>query len=143
LWDSYRIDTDRVFAAGMSAGGLMTSYLTMHRSSVLAATVPFSGGVISAYYEAPEVDLPVMLVWGGVSDSYGGYDFHGATLSFSSALQSDGSFVVECEHDLGHLPPDGAADMAWAFFESHPMSIDAEPWADALPGTLPDYCRLP
>ena len=38
LSDQFRIDPKAVFATGHSAGGLMTSFLTMHRSDVLAAT---------------------------------------------------------------------------------------------------------
>jgi dienelactone hydrolase len=143
LWDAYGFDPERVHATGMSAGGLFTSYLTMHRAETLASTVPFSGGVTRAYYSAPTVDVPVMLVWGGATDRYGGYDFHAAALSFSSNLRDDGSFVVECEHDLGHRPPQGAADMAWTFFEDHPADVQGQPWATGLPGSLPDYCRLP
>lgn len=143
LWDAYGFDPDRVHATGMSAGGLFTSYLTMHRAETLASTVPFSGGVTQPYYSAPSVDVPVMLVWGGPTDRYGGYDFHAAALSFSSNLRDDGSFVVECEHDLGHRPPQGAAEMAWTFFEDHPADVLEEPWAAGLPASLPQTCRLP
>ncbi len=142
LWEQYAVDTERVHATGMSAGGLFTSFLSMHRADVLASTVPFSGGVSGAYYSAPSWAMPMMLVWGGPTDTYGGYDFHEATLAMSQSLRDDGHFVVECMHTDGHNPPDEAKDMAWAFFDAHPASADA-PWASGLPDSLPAWCEVP
>lgn len=137
LDDADGVDTDRIYTTGMSAGGLMSSYLTMHRSDVLAASAPFSGGVEDAYYATPEVDIPVLLTWGGPSDQYGGYSFHEATEAFSANLQSDGHVVVECVHSGGHTPPAGAAEMAWSFFEAAPL----DPEFDGVPAGLPAWCE--
>ena len=136
LDDQHGVDTARLYSTGMSAGGLMTSYLTMYRSDVLAATAPFSGGVEDAYYHAPEVDIPVLLTWGGPGDQYGGYSFHDATVAFSENLAQDGHVVVECEHSAGHTPPDEAAEMAWAFFEAAPL----DPEFTGVPAGLPAWC---
>lgn len=136
----YASDTARVYATGFSAGGLFTSYLTMNRGDVLAATAPFSGGVPAAMYRAPASDLPVMLTWGGPSDSYGGFDFQAATLDFASALVDDGHEVVECPHAMGHYLPEDAQEHVLAFFDDH-GGEGAHPWSDA-PGDVPSGCSL-
>ena len=143
LWETHRIDANRVYTTGMSAGGLFTTYLTMFRSDVFAASLPFSGGVNSAYYTTPEDQIPVMLVWGGTSDTYGSFSFHEANLDFSEDLRNDGHFVVECMHSSGHVFPTGSAEMAWTFFESHARDDESEAWSSELPSSLPSYCVIP
>jgi predicted esterase len=143
LWEQYQVDDKRIYATGMSAGGLMTTFLIIARSEQLAAAVPFSGGLYAHAYQSPAESIPVMLVWGGPSDTYGSFSFDVASQDFSDGLQADGHFVVECEHTGGHTIPNGADDMAWLFFQDHPKSIDAEPWISALPSELPSYCALP
>lgn len=145
-WQELGIDAHRVFVSGMSAGGLWSTVLTMHRADVIASSVVFSGGTgpSGIPYAAPSRDLPVAVVWGGPEDTYGGFlSFHDASLDLSENLQADGNFVVECEHDLGHTLPFETPELAWAVFEAHPRAVAPEPWADDLPGALPDYCRLP
>jgi len=60
--------------------------------------------------------------------------------TYADALEADGHFVVRCEHNLGHSPPDEAADMALIFFDAHVRGAD-EPWLDGLPETLPSWCQ--
>lgn len=136
----YATDPDRVYATGFSAGGLFSSYLTMNRGDVLAATAPFSGGVPSALYAAPESDLPVMLAWGGAFDTYGGFDFAAATQEFAEALVDDGHEVVECPHAMGHWLPDDAQEHVLAFFDDH-GGEGARPWS-ASPDQVPSGCSL-
>ena len=142
-WESWRIDSDRIYSTGMSAGGLMTSYLTVHRSDVLAATVPLSGGAPAANYRTPERLIPVMVVWGGTGDTLFGFNFHAESLNLSNSLQADGHFVVECIHSGGHAPPADAAALAWSFFDAHRKSDTIAPWQAGLPGELPSYCQIP
>ena len=141
-WEQFQVDTTRVHATGMSAGGLFTSFLSFHRADVLVSTLPFSGGVGAPYYATPAREIPMMLVWGGPSDTYGGYDFHSATMEMSERLQDDGHFVVECMHQLGHNPPEEAAEMAWSFFSAH-TEVSGAPWESGLPDGLPSWCELP
>jgi len=143
LWEQYQFDTRRVYTTGMSAGGLMSTYLIAYRSEVLAAAAPFSGGVYANYYVTPDVPIPVMLIWGGPSDTYGSFSFDVANQDLSAGLQQDGHFVVECDHDGGHTLPWGAGDMAWQFFQAHSQGQDEAPWADGLPADLPTYCKIP
>lgn len=136
----YATDPRRVYATGFSAGGLFTSYLTMHRGPALAGTAPFSGGVPSYLYDPPASDLPVMLAWGGENDTYGGFDFAAATEDFADALVDDGHEVVTCPHTLGHwLPPEAQAHVL-AFFDDHGGEGE-RPWPDS-PGRVPSGCAL-
>lgn len=142
-WQQWDVDLDRIYATGMSAGGLWSSYLTVHESEWLAATAPLSGGSDAWSYQTPERPLPVLLTWGGESDTYGSYSFHDASLYLSEALREDGSFVVECQHSGGHtLPPWGFA-YAWDFLEAHPKDVGTSPWAAGLPEGMPSGCTIP
>jgi poly(3-hydroxybutyrate) depolymerase len=139
----YTVDMDRIFATGMSAGGLWTSYLTIHGSAWLASTAPMSGGASEDVWVPPVRALPVMLTWGGPTDYAVGFDFHTANQTFSELLQGRGSFVTECEHNGGHTIPNGARDTIWRWFEDHPMNAEDEAYEDGLPGSFPGYCSIP
>ena len=140
--EQYWVDMDRVFSTGMSAGGLWTSYLTIHQAEWLAATAPFSGGSAADIYVAPVRPLPVLLTWGGPTDFAVGFNFHTANLTFRDELVSDGSFVIECEHDDGHVPPPGGKDYAWRSFEDHPKGVDPLPYDGDLPDDYPVFCGI-
>ena len=142
-WNTWDVDLDRVYTTGMSAGGLWTSYLLLHEAPWLAAAAPLSGGANTAQYVQPARRLPVLLTWGGPSDFAVGYDFNQANITFSELLRGDDHWVGECEHDGGHVPPNGAKDYVWQFFEDHPLGVDPEPYADAMPSSFPSYCSVP
>ena len=143
LWQQYDVDLDRIHATGMSAGGLWSSYLTLHEADWLASTAPLSGGSDSFTYATPASPIPVLLTWGGPSDLYGSYSFEDASLYLSEALREDGHFVVECVHDDGHSLPPWGIEYAWEFFEAHPRGVDPLPWAEGLPSGYPSGCRIP
>ncbi len=139
----WSVDLSRVFTTGMSAGGLWSSYLTVHASQWLAASAPLSGGADSWSYSAPQDDIPVLLTWGGEADTYQGYSFHDSSTYFSDELRTDGHFVVECVHSRGHALPPWGFDYVWRFFTAHPKGLAPEPWLDGLPAEMPDGCRIP
>jgi poly(3-hydroxybutyrate) depolymerase len=143
LYEQYAVDLGAIYATGMSAGGMWTSYMTLYRADILAATAPFSGGWMQSWYESPEEQIPVMLTWGGSSDTFSTFSFEEASLDLSESLGDDGHFVVECDHGGGHTMPTGAAALAWQFFLDHPKGVDPEPYADGLPSEFPDYCSIP
>ena len=145
LWDQYDADLDRIYATGMSAGGLWSSYLTLHRSQWLATTAPMSGGADTTSYQTPEVDIPVLMIWGGEGDVFQGglVDFDETSKYMSTRLREDGHFVAHCVHDRGHLPPFNAAPLVWSWFEAHSADQTEEPFKDGLPATFPDICALP
>lgn len=143
LHDQFDVDLDRVWTTGMSAGGLWTTYLTMHESEWLAASAPLSGGTLPGSYVTPDDALPVMVTWGGPDDWYGSdVNFEETSLHFSDNLQSDGHFVVQCVHDQGHnLPPD-ATNLVWTFLSAHVKGAES-PWTGGLPSELPAWCEIP
>lgn len=143
LWQEYDVDLDRVHATGMSAGGLWTSYLTIHRSEWLASAAPLSGGANTGLYSAPAEDIPVLLSWGGPSDNLNGLSFHDMSLFLGESLADDGHFVIECEHDDGHNLPPGGIRYAYDFLMDHPKGVDPSPYADGLPDDFPSWCRQP
>ena len=140
---TWGVDLDRIYATGMSAGGVMTSYVTVYESDWLAATAPLSGGADP--YISPEQPIPVMITWGGPSDTYGGgaVRFEDLSLTFSAGLQADGHFVVECDHGRGHTLPPWGIGPVWSFLSAHPKGVSPSPWADGLPADMPSDCRIP
>lgn len=123
------VDPTQVFATGFSAGGLFTSYLVMHRAEALAGAAPFSGGSPDWSYAPPAADTPVMLTWGGASDTWGGFDFDDASREFGDALTGDGHRVVACEHTLGHwLPPEAPAHLAAFLADPTATPGGCTPW---------------
>ena len=143
LWQEHDVDLDRIHAIGMSAGGLMTSYLTVHRSEWLASTAPLSGGAIEGAYTSPADDIPVLMTWGGTRDTYGTLSFDDTSRYLTDALRADGHFVVECVHDEGHVLPSTGLQYAWDFLMAHPKGVDPSPYADGLPDDFPSWCIEP
>ncbi|MCB9765415.1 MAG: hypothetical protein H6739_36915 [Alphaproteobacteria bacterium] len=147
LSEQHSVDLSRVYATGMSAGGLWTSFLTMHRAEALAATAPLSGGTEGAMlWTEPARPLPVLLTWGGENDTFGSggtqLSFHDANLAFSADLTESGSWVGHCVHDLGHdIHPD-SIDYLATFFGDHVWG-QPSPYADGFPSSFPDWCGLP
>lgn len=143
LWQQYDVDLNHITATGMSAGGLWTSYLTLHRAEWLSATAPLSGGTPGAAYETPAAPIPVLMTWGGPSDTYGPLSFDEATQDMIAGLRGDGHFVVACEHDQGHTLPPGGIGYAYQFLMDHPLGLAAEPYAGGLPSGFPAWCEQP
>lgn len=147
LHSQYDVDLDRIYTTGMSAGGLWSSFLAIHRSETLAAAAPLSGGTEGALeYDTPERKLPVLLTWGGESDVIGGgvnLDFHEANLAFSADLQADESWVGHCVHSQGHTIHPDSLDVLVPFFRDHRWSDAAPPWSAGMPEELPSWCGMP
>lgn len=138
----YDIDNARVYTTGMSAGGLWSSYLLMHRSEYLAAAAPLSGGTGAFMeYTEPTRDLPVLLSWGGKNDKYNGLSFDDASKELLAELQGAGHWVGTCVHDGGHsLPPDSTA-YTLQFFQDHPWGADPAGLMDQA--VYPSFCADP
>lgn len=142
----YGADLSRVYTTGMSAGGLWTVTLTHHRAEWLAASAPLSGGA-TEYEWSAAAPVPVMLTWGGPSDTYGSgaqkFSFNDYSLLLADQLEEAGHFQVHCVHDEGHTLPPGGTEYLWTFFEAHPQDVGTSPWVDGLPDSLPEWCFLP
>ena len=140
-------DVRRVHTAGMSAGGLWSTWLTVHRADTLASSLVMSGGTGQVvYYETPAQPIPVLVMWGGPSDTYNEgamqVDFDTQSVQFSEALQADGHLVVECDHGQGHtIPLDGIGTIAdWLLPHAY---AEPSPFEDGDLSDLPRYCRMP
>jgi len=132
------IDLDRVFATGMSAGGLWSSFLVLHASEWLTAAAPFSGGFVG-YPPTTARQIPIMLTWGGPTDLAQGIDFHRTSTDLSYYLNEFGHPLAECVHDMGHWIPQEAPDMLSRFFRDQRWG-DPDPFAAGLPSELPAWC---
>ena len=139
-------DPMRVTSAGMSAGGLWSSWMTLHRSNTLATTLVMSGGTGEVvYYTSPETDLPVLVMWGGASDHFTigsrTVNFDLQSRQFIDDLVTDGHFVVGCNHNQGHtIPIDGISALpAWLLPHTYGQP---SPFADGGLAGLPSYCQV-
>jgi len=147
LHEGLDVDLNRFTTTGFSFGGLFTTYLTMVRADTLSAAAPLSGGVdpgIGLAYQTPDVALPVLVMWGGSSDTYGSgftaVDFEETSLDFAEALQDDGSLVALCDHGGGHTLPFDLEDSLAPWLLDHRYG-EPSPFADGLSG-FPSYCSL-
>lgn len=140
------VDLSRVSTTGMSAGGLWSSWLGVHRGDTLSTVLAMSGGADPVWeYETPASQFPALLMYGGESDTWGGggieVDFREATLNYAAELYADGHFVVLCNHDGGHtIPPEGM-DVSGAWLPVHRFG-EPSPFADGDLSELPDYCAV-
>ena len=141
--ESLPIDTSRIYTSGFSAGGLWSTVLVMHRADVLASAVVYSGGTGSFVqsYETPSARIPLLGMYGGESDVYGGVmNFKDTMTEFMDGLVGDGHLVLACNHDAGHTIPAGAFDWGIEFVLSHQYGDTVSPFETDLPTFLPDYC---
>jgi poly(3-hydroxybutyrate) depolymerase len=121
-------DPRRITVAGFSAGAIWTSWLTMHRADTVATSFVMSGGLAPGLtWEDPARSLPVFLMSGGPTDTYGPMSFESTMDAFQDELRGVGSFAVRCKHNYGHTPGPGALDMLerWAWRHSYP---EPSPW---------------
>lgn len=139
--ESWSVDPDRIYATGMSNGGLFTTLLLAQRSDLLASAAPFSGGLLGTM-AADFRPLPVLVTWGGASDDAYQVDFNETNLELIDTLTGLGSFVVACDHGTGHSLDSAWWPYAFEFLLAHPMGVDPEPYADGLPETFPEWCGL-
>lgn len=136
---SFNVDPNRIYATGMSAGGLFTSTLIANRASAFAAAAPFSGGLMTEYTPGG-AEIPVQVTWGGETDEAFDQDFDALTLAMIETLSADGHFLVTCNHGLGHEMLSEFWPWTIQFFQDHPLDIASEPYAAGLPDVYPDYC---
>ncbi len=141
--ESFTVDTERVYATGMSFGGLMTGALLAHRSDVLAAAAPLSGGILTPFEAQGSGGPPTLVTWGGVTDFAVEQDFNLLALAMVATLQGNDQFVATCNHGQGHEVLEEFWPWILDFLRDHPRGVEPEPYAAGLPPTFPDYCTLP
>jgi polyhydroxybutyrate depolymerase len=137
LEQNYCIDTDRIFALGVSSGAIMANMLGCFRGNVLRAIAPASGMTWSTTCTG---DVAVM-VFCGAQDTFNPCDDAkngalsetnfwapnngcGTETTPSSVATICNDFqncnakdpVLICKHPGGHMWPTGGGDMMWSFF---------------------------
>jgi len=140
--EQYVLDPERVYATGMSNGGLMTGALIAHRSEVLAAAAPMSGGVITDW-STEAAKLPTLITWGGEDDEAYDQDFHALSQELIAETDARGGFYASCNHGLGHELREDFWPWTLEFLLAHPRGREGSPFAGGLPDLFPDYCSVP
>jgi poly(3-hydroxybutyrate) depolymerase len=134
LTQNYCIDMDRIFAVGVSAGGIMSNMLGCFRGDVLRAIAPASAMM---WQNTCRGDVAVMVICGAQdtfnpcnTDAQGEVDFWRArngcgTQSATSPIASicnayqgcaAADPVLLCTHSGGHMWPTSNGDFVWQFF---------------------------
>ncbi|MBM4342279.1 MAG: hypothetical protein FJ100_02755 [Deltaproteobacteria bacterium] len=138
--NQWKIDKTRVYAMGMSGGGLMSTFVAVHRPKAIAAAAPFSGGYLHPWpKEAGK--MPLVFSWGGPTDKAFEQDFDKVAESALAKLKANGNFVVACNHLLGHKWPKEGGAYAAEFLLAHKPGAD-KPFANGLPANWPAYCKI-
>ncbi|MCA9564036.1 MAG: hypothetical protein KC561_11140 [Myxococcales bacterium] len=138
LQESYSVDTDRVYVTGMSAGGLWTTFLGLHRARDLAAVAPFSGGYLLGWPSTFE-ELPWLVTWGGVDDTAFDVDFNAEAQELIEHLGTNGNAYVYCNHGREHVYPEEMNEALLDFLLNYSADEAASPLAE-LPDSFPSYC---
>jgi hypothetical protein len=137
------VDPRRIHVAGFSAGGLMTSTMSLQRSAYVASVAPYSGGLQgSATFQDASNKLAALVFHGGSSDVFV-LNFQSTSTSYSSALRTHGSFTMLCNHGGGHAIPGAGPAAVWRFFQDHPYRTSPSPYVASVPAGIPSYCQGP
>lgn len=158
--EQLNIDLSRLYAIGVSAGGLWVTFMSStDRVDRFAAVETLSGGLGSVagvwnieFTPRPH-KFPALVLWGGPRD-WLGLSFHDASQRYRDALLADGHFVVACTHDSGHsMPPieppvPGSTKFfsIWQFMLDHRYGLapgDSPYSSTGLPSVFPDWCEIP
>ncbi len=115
----YEVDESRIYATGMSFGGLMTGTLMVERAAYFAAVAPMSGGTLSGDLSAGDEEqlcLPSLVLWGGEDDVAFEQDFDLLSRNLLDELQSVQAPAIACNHGGGHVISPQAFAQASTFF---------------------------
>jgi predicted esterase len=141
------IDTRRIHAIGMSAGGLKTAQVSLRRSGYLASVVVYSGGLTNGDHppdQDPSNHFAAMILYGGATDisPVDGINYTEASRAYRDLLRAGGRFAFLCNHGGGHSVPQDSQASAWRFMQDHPFGTSPSPYAMQLPSGFLRYCSL-
>ncbi|MGB0591057.1 MAG: prolyl oligopeptidase family serine peptidase [Myxococcota bacterium] len=151
------VDENRLYAAGQSAGGIMTNFVLQHRPEVFAGGVPASSifDLTSAIPPLEMQPMAIVVMWGGDNDIYSGgseqenvsvpeIDFREQAAIASAFWEGvDGGNQVHCKGaELGHSWVHGANDFVREFLTAHPKGLAQNPgWSfDEAPMVIDGTC---
>jgi predicted esterase len=138
------VDTRRIHASGMSAGGLQVSAMLYARSNYMASVAPYSGGILAPWSnQDPTNNVAAMIFHGTYADDVVGLHFYSTSKTLFDDVTKRGGFAIDCNHGGAHIIPADGWIGVWTFFQYHPYRQSPSPWAMKLPSTnVPSYCSL-
>jgi len=141
------IDPYRIHTMGFSAGGLHAAISSVRRSSYVASTIVYSGGVYNtAGPEVADAAPSTLAFHGGPADEVSGLPFQASTELYAEVVRDNGAYAIVCNHGTGHGYPDNVDGVwrrrdAYNFLLDHPWGVDPHPYPPAgIPGWVPPYC---
>lgn len=154
LDENFDINELTVYTMGFSAGALFSSKLLLERSTFITAATLFSGGtdaagpnILAIPYKTPGHKMPVLVVHGGVPDTWGGgmvlVKFNEGSADLAEKLTADEHPVILCDHGLGHTVPPGGASWGWEFLRTSYWGEGESQWIGHSGAPFPDYCTFP
>ena len=135
-----KTDAKRLYVTGMSGGGLISTFIATHRSQVVAAAAPFSGGYLHAWPK-DSGKVPFTVSWGGPKDFAYEQNFDTMAKSLIANLLGSSHPVVSCDHGTEHKWPKEGGAYAAAFLLAHTLG-QPSPLASGLGAGWPSYCKL-
>lgn len=136
------VDPHRIYTAGCSAGGLMSTAMAAQRSQYIAAAAPNSGGLAIPSQFSSMHTPALMTVHGAPGSDVVVIDFSQSSATADMTFKQRGGVVVNCNTGAGHCGGGGLAGDAWKFLQDHPFGIDPDPWAGGLPAGISPQCML-
>ena len=136
----YNIDPRRIFATGCSAGGLFSGAMGVLRSKYMAAIAPNSGGLLAPGTWQNAYAPALMTIHGAPGADVVIVDFSDTSKTADDTYETQGSFVINCNHGGGHCGGGSLAPSIWTFFKAHPYGA-GKPWS-ALPSGFASSCMI-
>lgn len=154
--EQFKVNSNCVSSAGVSAGALFTDQLAGFRGQYLSSIISLSGGVggnLIKPWTQPEHKMPALVLWGGPTDQcFFVMNFEETSKTLEKSLDDGGHFYLECVHNCGHAEPplDAPAGMTnfaalWQFVFDHPywLKPGSSPYtSDGIPKELPTWCGI-
>ncbi|MEY3015282.1 MAG: hypothetical protein RIT45_4017 [Pseudomonadota bacterium] len=138
--EQYPTDPERLYVTGMSAGAMMTTFLSLHRSEAIAAAAPLSGGYLHDFPDATR-KVPFLVTWGGPTDTAYSQNFDTLAKTLVGNLDAKSYVHADCEHTLGHKIPAGYAPFVWDWFAPFSRATTGDAHAGKLPESAPAFCK--
>jgi predicted esterase len=136
------VDPRRIYTAGCSAGGLMSTAMAAQRSHYIAAAAPNSGGLAIPTQFSSMNTPALMTVHGAAGRDVVVIDFSNSSATADMLFKQRGGVVVNCDTGGGHCGGGSLAGDAWKFLQAHPFGVTPDPWAGALPADISPLCKL-
>ena len=132
-------DSERLYAAGDSGGGMFTTFLVSQFADQIAAAAINSGGIVFELPNSATNKMPIIYGWGGECDLARGQNFNTFANNIIPQFRENGHFVVACNHDSGHEWKPLFSPWYLDFLFAHSRSLSESPFESSLYG-LPDFC---